>query len=61
MPNGAIPVNTVAYTKSYTIRLEPYSTERLEYFFYFPQAGNFSVYPANVSRFGNVICVAKEQ
>ena len=50
----------MAYTKSYTIPLQPYSTQRLEYFFYFPSIGNYSVYPANVSRFGQVVCVAKD-
>ncbi|CAD8142905.1 unnamed protein product [Paramecium octaurelia] len=60
LPNGAIPVNTVFYTKSYTINCQPYTTQRIEYFFYFPKVGTFSVYPANVSRFGQVVCVAQE-
>jgi hypothetical protein len=59
VPVGAIPVITKEYTKSHTIALDPYVTRTFEYFFYFPQAGTFAVYPANVSKFGTVAAVAK--
>jgi hypothetical protein len=40
--------------------LDPYTTKTIEYFFYFPQPGNFDVYPANVARSGTVVALAKE-
>lgn len=60
VPEGSIPVSTLDYTKSNSISLEPYTTKTFEYFFYFPRAGKFGVYPANVARSGTVVAVAKE-
>lgn len=60
VPEGAIPVNTIDYTKSYTVSLDPYTTRTFEYFFYFPAQGSYGVYPANVARSGTVVAVAKE-
>lgn len=37
-----------------------YSTKTLEYFFYFPKEGMYSIYPANVSRDGLIFAVAKD-
>ena len=58
IPEGSIPVNTVEYTKSHTITLGTFSTKRIEYYFYFPKEGNYSLYPANISRNGIVVAVA---
>ncbi|MGD8836089.1 MAG: hypothetical protein PVJ19_14190, partial [Desulfobacteraceae bacterium] len=50
IPNGAIPVKSGFYTKSLPVTLEPFSTRKFEYHFYFPQAGKFNHYPAQVSK-----------
>lgn len=39
VPEGSIPVNTIDYTKNYNITLDPYTTQKIEYFFYFPSVG----------------------
>lgn len=49
IPNGAIPVQSGFYTKSIPISLDPFSTRKFEYHFYFPQAGKFKHYPVQVS------------
>lgn len=36
IPNGAIPIHSNDYTKSYTKYIQNYHTELIEYFFYFP-------------------------
>lgn len=59
MPEGSIPVETVDYTRNHNITLDPYTTTTIEYYFYFPKEGKFSVQPANVSRSGRVVAVAK--
>lgn len=62
IPHGALPVNGSKATDSRRLRLEPYTTQTLEYFFYFPAplearpavGGNLAVnephYPVHVSR-----------
>ena len=46
VPQGAIPVNCLEYTKTYTMTLQPLATSVKEFNFYFPHEGNFSVFPA---------------
>lgn len=58
MPEGSIPISTIEYTKTYTHKLDSYSTKIIEYYFYFPCVGDFGLYPANVSKNGEVLCVA---
>ncbi|EAS03079.2 hypothetical protein TTHERM_00444610 (macronuclear) [Tetrahymena thermophila SB210] len=60
VPEGSVPVHTIEYTKSYTQKLDSYSTKIFEFYFYFPAIGNYSIYPANVSKNGQVLCVAKD-
>ncbi len=50
VPLGAIPVLNGRYTRSSHIDLQPYSTQTLEYAFYFPEAGQFSHFPVHVAR-----------
>jgi hypothetical protein len=56
-----MPVKNIEYTKSENHILKAYSTSILEYFFYFPEEGDFSIYPSNVSKEGIVYAVAKER
>ena len=70
IPQGAIPVNSLEYSKSTTIKLNPLSTRILEFSFYFPAEGEFTCYPASITKEGflvasapdiDVIKVTKEQ
>ncbi|CAD8169655.1 unnamed protein product [Paramecium pentaurelia] len=61
IPNGSIPVFTTFSTKTFTLTCAPYQTQIQKYFFYFPKSGNFTIYPANISKLGKVIQIAKEK
>lgn len=58
IPQGAIPVSGGLPTASWVISLKPYSTHRTETAFYFPLAGQFPVYPAHLSKEGEVVAHA---
>ncbi len=49
LPQGAIPLEGGKVVTSRTLRLEPYSTQQVQYTFYFPKAGDFTHYGAQVS------------
>ncbi len=49
MPEGAIPVGGGEMTEIRPLHLAPFATQQLEFFFYFPQAGEFPLYPVHVS------------
>jgi hypothetical protein len=55
IPIGAIPVNKTATTKSNFVDLYSYTTTRQEFYFYFPAAGKFEMFPVNVARDEKVI------
>jgi len=60
IPKGAIPVGpSPFYTKDHSVELYSYSNNTIEYFFYFPSAGNFSHFPTHVSE-KNVIIASVE-
>ncbi|CAK83775.1 unnamed protein product (macronuclear) [Paramecium tetraurelia] len=61
IPNGSIPVDTTFSTKTLTYTVAPYQSFIQKYFFYFPKTGNFTIYPANISKLGKVIQIAKEK
>jgi len=52
IPQGALPVHGSKATDSKAVRIEPYTTQTFEYFFYFPMPGAqpFPHYPVNVAR-----------
>lgn len=50
VPAGAIPVAGGKYTRSVNVQLQPYHTQQLEHYFYFPSAGEFAHYPATVAK-----------
>jgi hypothetical protein len=58
VPIGAIPVGNGFYTRGVYVALEPYSTQRLEYYFYFPGTGNYQHYPVTVARNDQVVARA---
>jgi len=50
IPKGAIPVNSGFYTKGRQVSLEPYATQTMEYYFYFPETGDYAHYPVHVAK-----------
>ena len=50
IPEGSIPVNKGKYTEGISVKLKPFSTQSIEYYFYFPKTGNFSSYPIQVAK-----------
>ncbi len=55
IPNGAIPVENGFYTKSRHLPLDPFSTQTVEYFFYFPKPGSFAHFPVHVAENGRYV------
>ncbi len=49
IPRGSLPVSNGQYTRSVQIDLQPYNTRTVEYYFYFPTAGQFAHYPVQVA------------
>jgi hypothetical protein len=52
IPAGAVPVQNGFYTRTRHVVLEPYATQTVDYFFYFPAAGEFKHYPVHASANG---------
>ena len=50
IPIGAIPALNSRSTRSVHVELEPYHTQTLDYFFYFPAAGDFDHFPVHVAK-----------
>ena len=64
IPAGAMPVCNSLYTRSVSIQMEPFSTQTVEYYFYFPSVADpknaeatFTNYPVHVTK--NQTLVAK--
>ena len=58
IPIGAMPVGSGFYTRGVYVVLEPYSTQKLEYYFYFPATGKYPHYPVTVARNDQVVAAA---
>ncbi len=58
IPAGAMPAAGSQETRTIQQDLAAFSTQTLEYFFYFPAAGDFSHYPAHVSIDNLVVATA---
>ncbi len=50
IPAGSLPLEQTRPTDSHRVQLEPYSTQRFQYAFYFPVAGKFSHYGPTASQ-----------
>jgi hypothetical protein len=59
IPQGAIPVLGSMATKSQALRLESYRTFTMDYYFYFPKAGDFAHHPVHVSKSEKVVAFAE--
>ncbi|EPY16068.1 hypothetical protein STCU_11570 [Strigomonas culicis] len=58
VPQGAVPVSSLDYTDSRMLRLDPLTTEVVEFLFYFPREGDFTCLPASVNKKGLPVCTA---
>jgi hypothetical protein len=58
VPQGAVPVLNSKYTRSVPMNLNPFSTQTLEYHFYFPATGNYPHYPVHVAKSERLIAFA---
>ena len=52
IPKGAIPIANGFYTRSIPLAMAPFTTEMLEFAFYFPQPGQFPMTPVRVAEKG---------
>jgi hypothetical protein len=63
IPRGALPVRGSKATGSQHVRLEPFSTQKIEYYFYFPRpaadGAKFPHYPVNAAIAGATVAAAK--
>lgn len=59
IPEGAMPLDSGFYTRELGLRLAPYTTRSLEYFFYFPRSGQYGLYPAQVSQNERFVAAAE--
>ena len=60
VPEGAIPLQNGFYSESRPVQLQPYSTTTFDYYFYFPSAGEFAIYPVQVSNPKGHVAAAEE-
>ena len=58
LPIGAIAVSNGQPTRTVLVDLEPYRTQTIDYFFYFPFAGKFAHFPVNVAKNERFIAAA---
>ncbi len=49
IPAGAIPLQNGFYSNGRPFRLEPYSTQTHDFYFYFPETGEYPIYPIQVA------------
>jgi hypothetical protein len=49
VPMGAMPLQVGFYSKGRPVTLEPYSTTTFDYYFYFPETGEYPIYPVQVA------------
>jgi hypothetical protein len=59
LPVGAIPVSNGQFTRSLPLDLEPYRTQTIDYFFYFPKAGKFPHFPVQVAKNEQFVAAAE--
>jgi hypothetical protein len=61
VPEGSIPITELDYSAVKSVVVSPYSTVTLQFHFYFPRAGTYRHFPANVAVRGVVKAVARTQ
>ena len=58
IPRGAVPVASGFYTRTVHMHLGAYGTQAVEYAFYFPAPGQWTHFPAHVTRAGELLAFA---
>ena len=58
VPQGSIPVLNGHVTHGAPVDLKPFATTTIEYFFYFPQPGQFVHYPVHVAKNEQLLAAA---
>lgn len=59
VPTGAIPVMNGQMTRTVNMDLQPYNTQTVEYYFYFPAPGKYEHYPVHVASNEEVLAFAE--
>jgi hypothetical protein len=59
VPVGSIPVGNGQFTRSVPLDLEPYRTQAIDYYFYFPLSGKFVQFPVQVAKNEQLIAAAQ--
>ena len=59
LPRGAVPVMNGRFTRTVNLDLDPYHTKTIEYFFYFPAAGDYIHFPVHVAKNEQLIASAE--
>ncbi len=59
IPKGAMPVMGSQATRGVYMDLQPFSTATFEYYFYFPQAGDFDHFPVHVGKNDKLLAYAE--
>lgn len=50
LPVGSIALNNGQFTTSMLVNLEPYRTQTIDYYFYFPLPGKFNHFPVHIAK-----------
>lgn len=50
----------MSYTKTNDLQLNSYTTNKFEFYFYFPSSGSYGIYPVSVSRNEKVLATAQK-
>lgn len=58
IPQGALPLAGAAPTRTVRLQLEPFSTQTIEYLFYFPFPGTFPHFPVHVAQEEKLVAFA---
>jgi hypothetical protein len=61
IPQGSLPLQTTKYMKSQQQTLNPYTTQKLIFHFYFPKEGTFAHFPSNVAQDGGKVIARASQ
>ncbi|MCA9173787.1 MAG: hypothetical protein KDB14_04805, partial [Planctomycetales bacterium] len=59
IPVGALPLQRGKETQSVHLDLQPYHTQTVEFYFYFPAVGKYEMYPVHVSHDGTLLANAE--
>ncbi|MEX2215706.1 MAG: hypothetical protein WD768_16460, partial [Phycisphaeraceae bacterium] len=59
VPQGAMPVLNGQFTRGVHLQLQPFNTQAIEYYFYFPGSGKYPHYPVHVAKNEEAIAFAE--